>query len=236
MMAATTNESAASTAEDILATARGRNQKALSEYDAKRVLRRYGIPVTREQRCRSDREAVAAAEAIGGPVALKPCSPEILHKSETGCIHLNLSDLSQVQRAFDAIRQQLGPTDILVQEMVPGSREILIGMTRDDQFGPCVLLGVGGVLAEVIDDTVFRAAPFETREAADMLDQLRSQKIFQAFRSQRPTDRDALCRILVAVGRIGDENPSIREIDINPLIISPDGLPVAADALMVLSE
>ena len=124
-------------------------------------------------------------------MALKPCSADILHKSETGCIHLNLSGTSQIERAFAAIRQQLGPTDVLVQEMVPGSREILVGMTRDDQFGPCVVLGVGGVLAEVIDDTVFRAAPFDKREAADMLDQLRSREnpLARFEARNRPTGR-----------------------------------------------
>ncbi len=235
-MTATPEETAGRKADKIFAAARGRGQKALSEYDAKRVLAAYGIPVTRERCCRSAREAVRAAEEIGSPVALKPCSPDILHKSDTGCIHLNLSGTSQVQRAFAAIRDRLGPIDVLVQEMAAGSREILAGMTRDDRFGPCVVLGMGGVLAEVIDDTVFRAAPFDVLEAADMLDQLRSRKIFQAFRNQRPADREALCRIIVAVGRMGVEHADIREIDINPLIISPDGLPVAVDSLVVLSE
>jgi succinyl-CoA synthetase beta subunit len=221
--------------DEIITTALGKKQKALSEYDAKRVLREYGIPATREKLCRSAAEAVRAATEIGGRVALKPCSPEILHKSETGCIHLNLSLASEIELAFASIQQQLGATDVLVQEMVSGSREILVGMIRDDQFGPCVVLGMGGVLAEVIDDTVFRAAPFELLEAADMLDQLRSRKILQAFRGQKPVNRDMLCRILSAVGRMGVEQPAIREIDINPLMIATDGNPVAADALMVLS-
>jgi succinyl-CoA synthetase beta subunit len=234
-MTATPEESAGMTANELIAAARGRGQKALSEYEAKRVLAAYGIPVTRERCCRSAREAARAADEIGSPVALKPCSPDILHKSDTGCIYLNLS-ASQVQRAFAAIRDRLGPIDVLVQEMVAGSRELLAGMIRDDQFGPCVVLGMGGVLAEVIDDTVFRAAPFDVLEAADMLYQLRSRKIFQAFRGQRPADREALCRILVAVGRIGVDHADIREIDINPLIISTGGLPVAVDALVVLSE
>jgi acyl-CoA synthetase (NDP forming) len=210
MMTETLNENAASTVDDILAAARRRKQRALSEYDAKRVLRQYRIPVTRERCCRSAGEAVAAAEAIGVPVALKPCSPDILHKSESGCIRLNQSGAAQVRDAFAAIRRQVGAADVLVQEMVAGSREILAGMTRDAQFGPCVVVGMGGVLAEVIDDTVFRAAPFDGLEAADMLNQLRCRKIFQAFRNQRPVDREALCRILVAVGRIGVEHPSIR--------------------------
>ncbi len=235
-MTATHEETAGIAADELISAARGRKQKALSEYDAKRVLAAYGIPVTRERCCRNAREAVRAAEEIGSPVALKPCSPDILHKSDTGCIHLNLSGTSRIQRAFAAVRQRLGPIDVLVQEMVAGSREILAGMTRDDQFGPCVVLGMGGVLAEIIDDTVFRAAPLDMLEAADMLDQLHSRKILQAFRSQRPADREALCRILVAVGRIGVEHADIREIDINPLIISPDGRPVAVDALVVLAE
>lgn len=234
-MVSITNGDNSMTAEEIITTAIGRQQTALSEYDAKQVLREYGIPVTRETLCRSAGEAVRAAEEIGGKVVLKPCNAELLHKSDTGCIYLNLSFVSEIEQAFAAIHQKLGETDVLVQEMVPGSREILVGMIRDDQFGPCVVLGMGGVLAEVVDDTVFRAAPFHQEEAADMASQLRSQKIFQAFRGQKPADLDMLCQVLMAVGRMGVEQPTIHEIDINPLMISPDGSLIAADALVVLS-
>jgi len=211
-------------------------QGSLSEYTAKKILQAFGIPVTREMRCPDAAQAVQAAESIAGPVVLKPCSADILHKSETGCIHLNLTDPGDIEKAGGRIQQQLGKIDILVQEMIPGSREIVAGLVRDAQFGPCVMLGMGGVLTEVIDDTVFRAAPFDEKEAVDMISQMRSQKIFASFRGEAPVDIDSLCKILKAVGQIGVAYPAINEIDINPLKIRPDGMPVAVDALMLLSS
>jgi hypothetical protein len=118
--------------------------------------------------------------------------------------------------------------------MVLGQRELVIGLTRDPQFGPCVMLGMGGTMTEVFQDTVFRMAPFDRTEAKDMTEELRFKTILGAFRGQKPVDMEILCRTLTAVGQIGIELETVSELDINPMIITPEGRLVAVDALVVL--
>ena len=221
---------------DLIQTALARGQRALSEYQSKKLLRQFGIPVTREELVQTAEAAVAAAGMIGFPVALKACSPELLHKSEAGGIALHLCGPDAVGQAFAEIRQKVRvPLEgLLVQEMVPGQREIVVGLSREPQFGPCVMLGLGGVMAEVLQDTVFRVAPIDAVEARDMIDELKSRALLDAFRGQNPADLEAIGRILMAVGRIGLEQPAVAEIDINPVIVTPGGSLVAVDALVVL--
>jgi len=125
---------------------------------------------------------------------------------------------------------------ILVQEMVEGQRELVAGLSRDPQFGPCVMLGFGGIMAEVIKDTVFRVAPFDIVEALDMINDLKSRSMLGSFRGQKDADLDAICQTLTAIGQLGLAEESIAEIDINPLIISPDGKIKAVDALIILGK
>ena len=223
-------------ADDLIRSALKREQRALSEYESKKLLSLYGIPVTREQLSRSAGEAVSAAAEIGFPVVLKACSPELMHKSEHGSIELNLRSEGDVREAYGRIvgSVELELDGVLVQEMVPGQRELVIGLTRDPQFGPCVMLGIGGTMTEVFQDTVFRMAPFDMTEANDMTEELRFKKILGAFRGQKPVDMDTLCRALIAVGQIGLELEAVSELDINPLIIMPEGRVKAVDALVVL--
>jgi hypothetical protein len=119
--------------------------------------------------------------------------------------------------------------------MVRGNRELAMGLVRDSQFGPCVMFGLGGVLAEVLDDTTFRVAPFDRLEAEEMIGDIRAKKMLGPFRGEQPVDTGQLCDGLLALGRIGCDYPRISEIDINPLIIRPDGRVAAVDALVVLS-
>ena len=225
-------------AEKIIAAAVSRGQRALSEYESKQVLQAYGIPVTREILAGNPDDAVHAAGEIGYPVVLKACSPDLMHKSEGGLVMVGLSDEKQVRDACEklAVRLKQAEADILVQEMISGNRELVIGMNRDAQFGPCVMLGLGGIMTEILKDTVFRMAPIDTVEAADMADQLRSRKILDAFRGQAPVDRDTLYNCLIAAGRIGLDHDAVQEIDINPLLISADGKITAVDALIVLGS
>jgi len=213
-----------------------KGQRALSEFQSKEVLKGCGIPVTREILVQSPDDAVNAAKQVGYPVVMKPCSRELMHKSESGCIELGLTGPEAVGQAFTRIHEKIEiPLEgILVQEMVKGSRELVVGLNRDPQFGVCVMLGFGGVMAEIIADTVFRVAPFDEVEAMDMIYDLKYRSMLDAFRGQAPADLDALCRILSGIGRLGLENKAIAEIDINPLIISPDGTIKAVDALIIL--
>lgn len=223
-------------ADDLIQSGLNRGQKALSEYESKKLLGLYGIPVTREKLSRSADEAVSAADGLGFPVALKACSAELMHKSERGGIELNSRSESDVRRAYERIIRSvdLQLEGVLVQEMVPGQRELVVGLSRDTQFGPCVMLGMGGIMTEVFQDTVFRMAPFDMIDAKDMTEELRFKTILGAFRGQKPVDMEILCRTLIAVGQIGLELETVSELDINPLIITPEGRLVAVDALVVL--
>jgi len=223
-------------ADDLIRSALDRGQPALSEYESKKLLSLYGIPVTRETLSRGADEAVSAAADLGFPVVLKACSPELMHKSERGCIELNLRSERDVREAYGRIIRSvdLELEGVLVQEMVPGQRELVVGLNRDPQFGPCVMLGTGGMMTEVFKDTAFRMAPFGMIEAKDMAEELRFKAILGAFRGQKPADMDILCRTLIAVGKIGLELETVSELDINPMIITPEGRVVAVDALVVL--
>ncbi len=221
---------------DPIKTAVDKGRTSLSEYASKQVLKAWDIPVTREVLVQTADEAAAVAEDIGYPVALKPCAHDLMHKSELGCIELGLSGPEAVNQAYDRIRAKIkSPIEgVLVQEMIAGNRELVAGLSRDPQFGACVMLGFGGVMTEVIADTVFRAAPFDAIEALDMIRDLKYRAMLDAFRGQAPADLETLGRILTSLGRLGLERPDISEIDINPLIIAPDGAVTAVDALMIL--
>lgn len=222
---------------DILQKALENEQRALSEYEGKQFLSQYGIPITREILARNAAEAVLAAREIGFPVAVKACGPELMHKTEAGAVFLNIKDEAGVTAAVEQIAAKVKyPVDgALVQEMVPGRRELVLGLHHEPQFGPCVMLGLGGVMTEVLNDTAFRIAPFDETEAADMAAELRTCAILKEFRGDAAVDRDTLCACLTALGKIGMEHDAVAEIDINPMIILPDGRIKAADALVVLT-
>ncbi len=221
---------------DLLQSALDRGERRLSEHDSKRLLAAYGLPVTREALARDEGEAAAAADELGYPVALKACAADLSHKTEQDAVRLHLPSAEAVRREARRILDHADrPIDgVLVQEMVPGNRELVLGLTRDPQFGPCVMLGLGGVLTEVLEDTTFRVAPFDRREAEDMTRELRASALLDAFRGQPAVDRGALCRALVDLGRLGLELEAVAEVDMNPVIITPTGGIVAADALVVL--
>jgi len=210
-------------------------RKTLSEYESKEFLKSYGIPATRESLVHTREECTKAAHAIGYPLVLKACSPQLAHKTEKGLVRLDLRSNQELILAFDDLmsRMEGNEKNILVQELIKGTRELVAGMTRDPQFGPCVMFGLGGIFTEILKDIAFRVAPLEKRDALDMTQEIKAYKILGAVRGMPAADMDLLCDILVKVGEIGLENESIQEIDINPLILS-GAKPVAVDALIVL--
>ena len=223
---------------DLIKTAIEQGQKALSEYQSKKLLSTYGIPVTKEEVARSADEAVAIAEGLGYPVVMKACSPELLHKSEVGAVVIGLKSTSEVRETYYRIAESASvPLEgILVQEMIRGNRELVLGLSRDSQFGPCVMFGLGGVMTEIINDTVFRVAPLDWIDAQEMMKEIKAKAILDRFRGQEAADRETIARSLIALGRIGLENEAIAEIDINPMMIDPNGQAVAVDALVVLKR
>jgi acetate---CoA ligase (ADP-forming) subunit beta len=220
----------------IIQSAMDQGQRALSEYQSKLLLAGYGIPVTTEILVQSSEEAITAAEKIGYPVVLKACSPDLMHKSEAGVIELSLKSANDVATAYKRIMASISIEleGILVQEMVPGMRELVFGMSREPQFGPCVILGLGGVMAEILNDVVLRVAPFDMAEAREMAEELRCRKLLDDFRGEKATDMNAICKALMALGGMSIDHPEIAEIDMNPVKIDPSGRIKALDALIVL--
>ena len=209
----------------------------LSEFESKQVLSAYGIPVTKEKTATTIEEAVSAANSIGYPVVLKASGENLQHKTELDLIRLDLKDESQVRQAYTELieKSTIPITEVLIQQMLRGNRELLAGLKRDSQFGPCVVFGLGGILAEILEDVSIRVAPITTFDAMDMMENIRGKKILESFRGQPPVDRNALAELLIALGRIGLENDAVGEIDINPIKLI-EGRPVAVDALVVLDK
>lgn len=222
---------------EIIKKALNEGRMTLSEHESKVVLASYRIPVTREIIVENRKDVIKAARKIGYPVAMKGCSSEISHKTERGLIQLNIRDDIEALDSFNDILANMdsdGET-VLVQEMVTGKRELVIGLIRDLQFGPCVMFGLGGVFAEVLNDVVFRIAPLNKKDALEMMDEISACKMLGSIRGMEPVDRDILSEMLINVGKLGIDNDDIKEIDINPVVIS-GSLPIAVDALILLQN
>jgi succinyl-CoA synthetase beta subunit len=209
----------------------------LSEAESKALLGWHGVPVPAEELVDSAEEAMAAAARIGFPVVVKLCGAAIAHKTERGLVKLGLADGAAVRVAggelLGAARPEDGDVGLLVGAMVSGSRELIAGYVRDDEFGPTVMLGVGGVLAEAVADVAFRLAPLSPVDAEDLIDDLAGQALLGPLRGEPPVDRGALAGILLGLAAVGEADDRIRSIDLNPLIVS-GGVPTAVDALVEL--
>ncbi len=216
--------------------ARREGRTTLSESESKKVLHAYAIPVTREKEIRDEQDLKGALAEIGFPAVLKACGSQVRHKTEESLVHTGIRNEEEARAAFKSIidRVRQAGDSVLVQEMITGSRELVMGFTRDAQFGPCVMFGLGGVFTEIFQDISFRVAPLERAEAVDMIHELKAQRILQSFRGMPAVNIDQLADILVSVGRAGIEQTAIKEIDINPIILGAGG-PVAVDALIVLN-
>jgi len=221
----------------IIEEAKKRGAKTLSEHESKLFLSEFGVPCTQEKTATTEDAAVAAANEIGYPVVMKGSGEALAHKTELDLIALNLRDEKEVREAFKKLTgtKQAEVKEVLVQQMVKGDRELVVGLTRDAQFGPCVMFGLGGIFTEVLEDVAFRVAPLTRWDAMDMMDDIRAKKILAEFRGQPAVDREVLADILMAIGEIGMKFDDVAEIDINPLKIM-NGKPVAVDALVVLGN
>jgi acetyl-CoA synthetase (ADP-forming) len=168
-------------------------------------------------------------------VVLKGSSRTLTHKTEHKLIELGIDSDQALEKAYHALEERgKGQLDgILVQQMVKGERELVAGLIRDPQFGPCVMFGLGGIFTEVLKDVTFRVAPLEMRDALEMMDEIRARKLLDAFRGKPAVNRDVLAKALINLGRIGLEVEEVAEIDINPMIIHDD-MPIAVDALVIL--
>lgn len=228
-------------AREIIQKARVAGRTLLTEYESKRLLVSYGIPVVETRPASSEEEAVAAAADLGCPVAVKLWSETITHKTDVNGVRLNLTDEAAVRRAFREIRasviQQAGVNHFLgvtVQPMIErDGYELILGSTLDPQFGPVLLFGLGGQLVEVFQDRALALPPLNTTLARRMMEQTRIFTALRGVRGRKPIDLDALEKLLVRFSQFVIEQPRVREVDINPLLVSREGL-IALDARVVL--
>ena len=212
------------------------SSSTLSEAASKDMLIAFDIPFAREQRAADPAEAAAAAGELGFPVVVKLSGDGIAHKTERGLVAVGLADEARVKAAAEDLlsraRPEDGEVELLVAEQVTGGRELIAGLVRDPQFGPCVLLGLGGILAEALGDVVFAAAPLGRGEAEGLVDRLAAADLFrEPFRGEPALDRGALAALLLGLSRLAEERPDVASVDLNPLIVS-GGRPVAVDALV----
>jgi acetyltransferase len=222
------------------AIAEGRG--ALLEHEAKELLGLHGAPVTEDRLASTADEAVAIAAACRQSVALKICSPDILHKSDVGGIRLGVHGAERVRDAFDAVvsnaRTHNPSAEIrgcVVSPMAESGTEVIIGTKVDAQFGPVLMFGIGGILVEVVKDVVFRVLPVTRHGARKMLSEVRSAAILNGFRGEPAVDREALVELLLTVARLVEAYPRIREMDLNPVVLHKKGLSVV-DARILLEN
>ncbi|MDH3446007.1 MAG: acetate--CoA ligase family protein, partial [Deltaproteobacteria bacterium] len=230
--------------ENILAQARNQGRKALSEIDAKSLLKSCGLAVPRGGLSVNSAEARSLARDIGGAVALKASSPDLMHKTEAGVIRLNLSNPEDVEKAFNEIVTQARKWNpearldgVLVEEMIGGeSRELIVGARQDLRFGPVVTFGLGGIFVEAIRDFAVWPAPLTLEEAREMIRKIRGYRILTAFRGRPAADLESVARTICQVGLIASQwREQIAELEINPLFVLPEESGViVGDALAAL--
>ena len=210
------------------------SHKILDEFDSKRLLNDWQIPVVEEKIATSHAQAWDFASQVGLPVVMKGLAPDMAHKTEHGLVKLGISDQPQLIQTYDTLRDMVGDSGrVLVQKQIACDYELIAGFLRDTQFGPCVMFGLGGLLAELEPDVMFALAPLTQAKAVQLIHSLRNRKLLQGFRGMIPLDENAAARLLVNLGNLGATHPQIEQIDINPLVVSK-GVPIAVDANVVL--
>jgi acyl-CoA synthetase (NDP forming) len=214
----------------------------LTEVESKEVLGQAGITVNDTALATSKAEASAIATQLGFPVVMKIISPDIIHKSDAGGIKLDLQSTAQIEAAYDEIisncREHYPKANIhgvSVQKAVPASTELIIGMYKDAQFGPVLVFGLGGVWTEVLEDTSLRITPINRKDAREMIEEIKGYRLLTGYRGQAPVNITTLEDMLQAVSNLVEDNPEIKEMDINPVIASGDGI-TAVDARIVLEN
>lgn len=227
---------------EILGRARKESRTVLSEIESKLILEEAGIDCTETRLARTRAEAVSLSEAFGYPVVLKISSRDITHKSDAGGVKVNLKGSAEVEAAYDGIMQsaqrkfpQAQIEGISVQRMAQPGIEVIMGMTRDPNFGPVLMFGLGGILVEVLRDVAFGIAPLEKTDAAEMIDEIKGRKLLEGYRGQDCADKARLENMLLRLSAFVDGKPEIAEIDMNPVFARKDGA-LVVDARIILTE
>lgn len=217
------------------------NRAALTGVEAMAVLRSAGIPIIRTEMGRSQGEILSLAQEMGFPVALKIASPDISHKSDVHGVRLDLKTAEEVTEAYReimaAVQAELPHASIegiTVQKMAPSGQEVIIGMSRDREFGPLLMFGLGGVLVEMLKDVSFRIGPLSRRDAREMIRDIKGFPLLTGYRGRQPVDVGCLEELVVKVSMFAESYPEVSDLDINPILAYPRGA-LAVDARISLA-
>ena len=228
--------------DDIISAAQNAGRQLLTEVESKQLLSQAGIETNETLLAKSKDEAIELSRQIGFPAVLKIASPDVIHKSDAGGVKIGLANDDEVGQAYDEILASIGSAypnaqvdGISVQAMAQPGVEVIMGMSTDPQFGPVLMVGLGGILVEVLKDVAFRIAPLTPRDAAQMIREIKGYPILEGHRGQKPVDVSALENSLLKLSRFVEERPMIRELDLNPVIAYSDGLMVV-DARIVIEN
>jgi len=228
------------TKNEILKQARKENRANLTEIESKEIIKSAGIPIVEAKLARTKAEAVSLSKKMGFPVVLKIVSPDVVHKSDSGGVRLSLANAIQVGKAYSEILSAIKKhypkakiEGISVQKMAHPGVEVIIGMTKDEQFGPVLMFGLGGILVEVLKDVSFRIVPLVKRDASQMIKEIKGYPLLEGYRGQEPADIPFLEALILKVSDFIDKNPEIKELDLNPVFAYKDGA-VAVDARVIL--
>ncbi len=230
------------TEQQIIDKARREGRSLLTEIESKQLLKQAGVSVIDTNLAASREEAISISRRFGFPVVLKIASPDIVHKSDAGGVKLGLKTSKQVGKAYDdilgAISQKYPQAmiqGVSVQKMARPGVEVIIGMSKDAQFGPVVMFGLGGILVEILKDVSFRIVPLTRRDAGEMIREIKGYPLLEGYRGQEPVDVSNLEELLLKVSDFVEQNPEVKELDLNPMFAYSDGA-VAVDARVVLEE
>jgi len=225
---------------ETLDLARTQGRAVLTEIESKELLKQAGIPVVETKLAKSKKEAIAISKELGFPVVLKIASPDIVHKSDSGGVRLAVANATQVGKAYSeimvSIKQKYPDAEIqglAIQRMAPPAVEVIVGMSKDVQFGPVLMFGLGGILVEVLKDVSFRIVPLTRRDAAEMIREIKGYPLLEGYRGQEPADISALEELIVKVSQFVEQNPEIKELDLNPIFAYRDSA-IAVDARIIL--
>jgi len=217
-----------------------KSQNLLTEIESKELLKKAGIPIVETKRARSKKEAISISKKAGFPVVLKISSPDVVHKSDSGGVKLGLANATQVGKAYNEIMSSVKQAyseaqieGVSVQSMAPPGVEVIVGMSKDPQFGPVLMFGLGGILVEVLKDVSFRIVPVTERDAREMIREIKGYPVLEGYRGQKPASIPALEKLIVKVSQFVEKNPQIKELDLNPIFAYPDKA-VAVDARIIL--
>jgi acyl-CoA synthetase (NDP forming) len=226
----------------ILDQAKKGGRSILTEFESKKILKQVGISVVETKMAKTQKEAVSFSQRMGFPVALKINSPDIVHKSDSGGVKLSLNNAAEVKKAYDEILRKVKKQHpeaavhgVSVQKMIRPGTEVIIGTSKDPQFGPVIMFGLGGILVEILKDVSFRVIPVERKDAQEMIQEIKGFPLLQGYRGKEPASVPALVEMILKISKFIEENPQIKELDLNP-IFAYRNKAVAVDARIVLEK